>query len=444
MTPLSIGWLLVLAAAAPAGGADELTSLRARVGALQRQVSELVAAQRGGRLAEQRAAEIRSLVHEVLADADTRASLLEGGATAGWDKNFFIRSADGAFLLRVSGFMQTRFAINHQEQAPIDDDRWGFEMRRLRLIFSGHIVDPGWTYRVQLAADRDGGGISLTDAAVVRALGAGWSVRFGQFKTPFLREELMSATRQLAADRSLLNAEFSQDRSQGVELGWESDRVRWKVAAHDGFFPGGEGTLNTPWNTEDTEFAFTTRAEWLITGDGITTEDFTSFRGDSRAVLLGAAAHVQRDEFGTGRPGVPGAFNNDEVDFLGLTADAQIELGGANFFGAVICRRLDADAETLEQYGFVVQGGLFLSDAWEAFTRYEWGDLDRVSVDDLSIATLGVNRYFSGHQLKWTADIGYSFNAVAAPWASSGVGWRTDTPGEDGQVLIRTQFQLMF
>lgn len=208
--------------------------------------------------------------------------------------------------------------------------------------------------------------------------------------------------------------------------------------------PGGEGTLNSPWNAEETEFAFTGRAVWLVTGDWTTLDDLTSFKSDEGTAAIGAAAHDQRDGFDTGDPAVPGSFNNDEVDFLGLAADAQVEFGGASHFGEVIYRNLDSDAGgSLDQFGAVVQGGVFLAEGWEGFARYEWGDLDREGMDDLSIITAGLNRCYVRHALKWTTDIGYSFIELAAEWASSGVGWRADAPGEDGQVLIRSQFQLM-
>ncbi|MHC4130325.1 MAG: hypothetical protein ACYSUA_19635, partial [Planctomycetota bacterium] len=48
-------------------------------------------------LTEQRADEIRNLVSDVLADADTRSSLLQDGMTAGWDEHFFLASPDGRF-----------------------------------------------------------------------------------------------------------------------------------------------------------------------------------------------------------------------------------------------------------------------------------------------------------------------------------------------------------
>ena len=65
--------------------------------------------------------------------------------------------------------------------------------------------------------------------------------------------------------------------------------------------------------------------------------------------------------------------------------------------------------------------------------------------------TFGVNRYFSGHSIKWTSDIGWGLNEVTSTWGDGFLGgggdiagWRTDTAGNDGQIVIRTQLQLLF
>ncbi|MHC4992220.1 MAG: porin, partial [Planctomycetota bacterium] len=212
----------VVAGADETGDVDalrsEVASLRAELDALKSQDEKW--------LTEKRSDEIRALVHDVLADADTRSSLLQDGMTAGWDKKFFLASADGNFRLNIEGQLQVRFVYNHQETASgssTDGDRWGFENRRTKLKFSGHVVDPSWQYLVQGAFDRDGGEFVLEDVEISKDLGNGWAVRFGQFKGPFMREELTSSKRQLAVERSLVNEAFNQDRTQGVELGYTTD-----------------------------------------------------------------------------------------------------------------------------------------------------------------------------------------------------------------------------
>ena len=55
-----------------------------------------------------------------------------------------------------------------------------------------------------------------------------------------------------------------------------------------------------------------------------------------------------------------------------------------------------------------------------------------------------VNRYWKKHNLKWTTDIGFGLNEVDGTFDKTGVGWREDAPGDDGQIVLRSQFQLKF
>jgi hypothetical protein len=57
--------------------------------------------------------------------------------------------------------------------------------------------------------------------------------------------------------------------------------------------------------------------------------------------------------------------------------------------------------------------------------------------------TVGVVRYYNGNMLKWTTDVGVGLHPVASEFASTALGWRADAPGENGQVVIRSQLQLL-
>ena len=108
---------------------------------------------------------------------------------------------------------------------------------------------------------------------------------------------------------------------------------------------------------------------------------------------------------------------------------------------------MDSDIDGVDdpsQLGLLLQGGwMFVPDEWELYARYEWGDADGLS-PELSVFTIGVNRYVEEDTFKFTFDVGYGLNEVGDFWSSSGAGWRTDRPGEDGQVVARTQIQLLF
>ncbi len=59
--------------------------------------------------------DVRALVAEMIADAESRSSLLQSGGTAGHDGNFFLSSADGNFTLKMSGQLQTRYTLNFND-----------------------------------------------------------------------------------------------------------------------------------------------------------------------------------------------------------------------------------------------------------------------------------------------------------------------------------------
>lgn len=439
LTRPALGAAMLVAAtatsAALASESDGNNDLQRQIAELRAEVAKLRGQDNEHWLTQQRADEVRSIVHEVLADADTRASLLGSGMTAGYDRGFYLASADGNYRLNITGRHQFRYVYNFQsDPVEFDGDRHrnGFENRRTRLAFSGHVINPNWTYQIQGDFSRSGGGFTLLDANLAYRFDNGMRIRVGQFRQPFMREDNISSGRQQAIERSLVNARFSQGRTQGIELsGSITDNINFSTTFSEGF-----RRLNTPWQAETTEYAFTGKLDFLVAGNWRQFRDFSSWASEEFGVLLGVAAHYERGEYGTATA---------SMERFTATADAMVQFGGANLFGAVVMNHLDMEgAGNMTQWGVVVQGGFFfVPDKWEAFARYEWGDLD-TGAEDLSVVTAGVNYYFAGHNLKWQTDIGYGINEVASPWASSSAGWRADAPGEDGQVVFRSQIQWIF
>jgi len=421
----------------------ELLELRARVAKLEGQVTGLESEKDVVWLGEERAKQIRSVVHEVLADSDTRTSLQDAGALAGWNNGMFIKSADGNFLLSIRGQMQIRAVWNSQEDSPTDDDRYGVEMRRAKLFFTGHFMDPSWQYELELDADRATGTVTLGEGAwVQKNLGDGFKIRAGQFKPMLLREEAVSARRLLGVERSQVNNVFTAGVAQGVQFMYEAERWRVATSIIDGF-----GSRNTAWNAEDSEFAGTARGEFLPIGEWKAVEDDVGFDGTPQSLLIGAAAGYQQQEFGTGTGG--GTFNDAETSDLRLTADLTYKVSRFSIAGALIVRNVETEDDVpgafdRDQLAAVLRAGFFLTDDIELYGMYEWGDLDIADQSDLSTLTLGVTKYWAKHGLKWQSDIGYGFNPVSSDWAQPSAGWRADAPGEDGQLVIRSQLQLWF
>lgn len=427
---------------------DRLEEQEAR---LQTQETKL-AAQRGeiGRLqqsddhswlTEQRAIEIRVLVQDVLADADTRATLLQNGLTAGYDKHFFIGSPDGNFLLQFYGKLQTRYIYNHSDQADVaDDDRGGFSVRRMELYWKGQVLSPDLTYKVKLAANRGTGSVGLDDMIIGYRLTDHWQLSAGQFKAPFLREFLVSSGRQQAVERSYVNHTFNVNRTQGLQLTYSDDT--WNVAAmvHDG-----ANSKNRDFHADRTDIALTTRGELLLAGDWKQFKDFASWPGDDFGLMIGGAFDYELGETGD---------VIDQPDVLEYTADLSAEFGGWNVFAAFVGQHISSGGlPGADQFGLLVQAGAFvIQDKMDVFARYEYLDLDglfynnRIGTmrptahDEISLLTIGTNYYFKTHSAKFSLDTVWVLDPL--PDGDTGAGLLA-SPGDD-QVVLRAQFQLMF
>ena len=440
---------------------DVIDQLRAEVAQLKDSVAELKAASDDNWLTERRAREIRGLVEEVLADADSRAGLLQDGATAGWDQKFYLGSADGTWRLNIGGQLQVRWALNSASgqgaamPSAIAGTLYGFEVRRAKLKLDGHVVDPSWQFLVQLAVDHDtadDGVFEVEDALVGKAFDNGILVWAGQFKIEFNREELTSSTSQLAVDRSVVNEFFNLDRSQGVRIQYTGDRFRLAGVYTDGAtnrWGGFDLSSGPPAN------AFTARVDWLGSGDWEQFKDFQGWKGGTFGVLIGAAIHYQKSKYGA--LNATGPFSTPRTERLTWTIDGQLEGDGWNLFAYVVGNHLSdnaAGSASADQLAFVVQGGYMLSDKCDVFVRYEWGDLDNntspsaiataaAGLTDISIITVGTNYYVYKHAAKWTTDIGFGLNPVPTN-LGTGVEWRADVVPNDMQFVFRTQFQLLF
>lgn len=402
--------------------------------------------------------EVRAVVAEMLADAETRSSLLAGG-DAGHDGRFFI-AGDG-FRLNIGGMEQFRYVANFRDDSNVDQDQFGFQNRRTQLWFEGKI-NKDWDFRVMgefsdvdTPGSSGSGTFSLQDAWVRYNFANGLKLTWGQFKLPLLREEMINDGKLLAADRSLTNDVFSQFRSQGVMLSYQADAWRAAVAFSDGlnsrntdFTGSDENTAAFPVSGE-ADWAATGRFEFMLAGNWGMFDDFTATKGQDFGALIGVAGHYQQSP-NTNR------FSDTDRDTFEYTGDLSLEGDSWNVFGAFIGRytklRTAGSETTFNDFGAVVQAGWRFAENTEVFGRWDaiFPDNDRpfFAEDTYHFLTAGINHYFAGHAAKATIDVVYAFqqtrpdfNGVSA-LPNTGVGLLGDV--EDGEFTIRAQFQLIF
>jgi hypothetical protein len=310
----------------------------------------------GGIASAQVAPASQAFAAELASEAATRTSLLasEGGAGRD-DKGFYIGQGDAK--LYVGGSIQFRFNATFRDTDTSSSDLTsGFENRRTRLMFSGNATKQ-LSFLIQTEFKGDGT-TNLKDAWAQYKFEGGWALRVGQQKPALLREELVSDLLQLGVERSVTNAVFTQGRTQGIELSREWESFRLAAGIHDGL-----NADNTYYDAaKEADFAATARVEYKAAGEWKQFRDFSGWREGPFGLLIGAAAHYQ-----TG--GETGGTTDLEV--FEYTGDVSLEGSGWNAYGAFIGRHRDEVAGEFDDFGLIVQGGVFVADQVELFARYD-------------------------------------------------------------------------
>lgn len=412
----------------------ENAALRAEVNRLARQAKEPASD------------ELRALIRE-LAEKERPAVAL----MAGYDKNFFLSDAAGRFRLELYGQLQARYTYNYRDGADavgLDEDEGGFLIRRAKVGVRGHLFDPSLEYNVRGGFERSGGLFRLEDAYLKYRFAPAHYVQFGQYKIPFLREELVSSSRQLAVERSSVAELFTVDFGQGVTVGGQYDLgsgLKWAVSFHDG-----REQRDTNFDEDATEFAVSGRVEGLLCGDWKQFDDFVAWPGDPLGLLVGLGFDYSQMDSGAGTL-------SPLRDYVALTADVSLEAHPFNAFLALVTRHgeLDGAGGSVDQLGLVAQAGVALvPERFDIFVRGEYIDYDDVGEfghtagplslvglkDEIAIYTVGFNYYLKKHSLKLTVDAGWAPDGIRA--GESGAG--TLTGPEDGQFIGRVQVQVLF
>jgi hypothetical protein len=440
---LTMGGSLAMGLAGVVNADD--AGLDAKVAELQKEVATLKGQQNEAWLNQRRSEEIKGLIQEVLSDADTRASLMAEGAVAGHDgKNFFLSSVDGSNRLNFWGQIQFRYILNFENDNDDDKEDQGFQTRRAKLGFNGHVTaGRKWDYEIIIALDRENGNAFFEDVKFGTQLTDALRIDAGKFKLPFLREELTSSKRLLAAERSAVAEFFTLNRAEQVQLSFKSDMIKAAVSLNDG-----ANSEFSDIGADTTEIAVTGRVDIKLNGDWNQASDTTSWSGEPLAIFLGGAIHYETGD----------SPNGGFANYLAWTVDGSLETAGFGLFASVTGGHVNPDVgSNLNFYGFVVQGSYNIKDTWEPFARFEYlMEDDDSSNADAIILTFGLNYYIKGHDAKVTVDLLWvvsvdedeTFNAnpfgAEAVGAGTGLGFSSGDSHNEDNVIIRIQFQLLF
>ena len=417
--------IAVLAAGPLVMAAEPTTAeLKAQIDALQGKIERLEAKQAS-------AADVDATLARVLADADKRSQMMQSeGFTAGYNKGkFVLQSADGKYVFIPTAQMQGRY-IGSSVDGDYED---GFELRRVKFGFTGNVVAPELTYKFQWATDRGNGNVALEDAWARYRFCTGFSIFGGQFEDLTNHEALVSSSRQLAVESSLVNRALSEsvsDYVQGVGGAYETGIFRVQAAYHDGVNSDNTNYANQTYNGHTVNWGTSGRAEARILGKSWKPyDDFTARGNDDDLLVVGTGAHYS---------------DLTDAKVILWSADVQWEpkaVSGLGLFASVLDQKFQENgAADANNWGFTLQAGYMLSKDWEVFGRFGQIDYgDNAVYGTVQEYTAGVNYYINGHAAKFTADLVY---LPSGSPAESAAGIRQVTDDSD-QVVARVQFQLL-
>ncbi|MEZ4267383.1 MAG: porin [Myxococcota bacterium] len=352
--------------------------------------------------------------------------------TAGYDKGFFVRSADSRYQLKLGARVQVRHELTVPDSG---DTTSAFSIPRARLKLSGNVFTEALAYKFE--ADFGKGQVALKDFFGDYAVIDGFHVRAGQFKRPFSRQEITSSGKHIFSDLALTGDAFGAGRDLGLMLHNDYERsptFEWAVALMNG--TGDKGLLSGDVQVD------------LADGEGeITSGKFSNVPTTFRPQLvlrLGynhgkLAGYSEGDleggplRFGVGG-GVKLTFDSDNahqgniaanVDFVlkvqGFALDGAFYLMSAQDGGAFTDQSL-ASTGVHAQASYLIAGHVM------PLLRYARvmpdGGLDR---DELAV---GVTGFLYGHNVKLTVEAARLGTETAA--------------GTDADWRVRTQVQVGF
>lgn len=333
---------------------------------------------------------------------------------------------------KVSGVLQFRYVVNNRDgvMAPGDDLTNGFYLRRARPKFSAESSDGKIYFESEI--EISDGASEMVDTHIDLKPDSRWRVRIGQFTLSFIREDMLSNTKQLAMDRGSTSENVVRargERVRGIEVRYQTDVDRTFGTVHSGLL-----SFNEQFDSRNLGAGVTFRYERLVAGEGLKRFDqITAPPGTPLGVLVGGAVLYEQADRGG--------------DHFGWTADISVQNDGVSFMltgiGSV-AEDLNLRGRPEQIWGLSAQAGVYISEYVEPYVRYEWGTTSDQGDPDFSFLTVGANWYIFGQALKFSADVGYAFNPVSRNWDRSSNGLLADAPGRDGQIVGRTQIQLLF
>jgi hypothetical protein len=250
----------------------------------------------------------------------------------------------------------------------------------------------------------------------------------------------------MVLESSPTNYVFDPFGFKGVMLGYHMPRVVFRGIINDGY----RSFSNSAFDEASADWALAGQVVGMAVGDEGDWErfnNFTSRPGSDFAWQLNGAFHVQE---GTSHSGDPAGGGSDDL-FLGIV-ESSMEGDGWNVYGSGYYRHTNPNAggmSSVDDVGFVIQGGAWVADHFEVYTRFDMTipDDDRPTQgDEFKTITTGFNFYPIPHtdNIKIGTEVMYMFDAEADSIVEPNTFSSVRASPDGGQWVIRTQAQILW
>jgi hypothetical protein len=375
---------------------------RARIHALTALVPILCVSLAGPALAEEPA------------PAAEAAAAEPAAPVAGYDKGFFIRSADGTFELKLNGRVHGLFSYLNKDAGEEREHETAFAISTARLTLSGKAFLPDLTYYFETDFGR--GFVKLLDFYADYAFAPKLlHLRVGQWKRPFLRQFMNSSGKYEMVERSPMNGFFGEGYDIGLALHdnyQKSPAFEWVVGVWNGTgsadkpWFAGSGSVDTDGAVEVTKGGFNnvpTRFHPVLVArvgynhGGIDGYSEGDLEGGPFRFSVAANALLDFDVDDDGKSGVRAGL------------DYALKLEGFSLTGGFYVATAQAAAAAGEETGFAdqeyagagayLQAGYVIAGLVQPVVRYSIVSPDGQRSGQEIAA--GVSVYFARHAFKW-------------------------------------------
>jgi len=344
-------------------------------------------------------------------------------------------TTDSIFSLNFQFRIQNRAMYISKSDTDLAPESFEMRVRRLRMKFTGFVINPKLTYYIQFGFARgdmdwrgpDNNRINsspniIRDAVIYYNPSKKLRLGFGQTKIPGNRQRVVSSGDQQFFDRSIVNARFTLDRDFGFFGHYTTPYVIFR-----GSLTSGEGRNS---DLSNNGLASTGRVEFLPFGHFTGENDYVE--GDlerEEKLKVSIAATYSHNERALRTAGQLGNDLYDSRTMDGFEMDLLAKYNGWAWYTEFINRTtndpITFNPNNLSQISAVYAGQGFMSQmsylfknnfeiaARYAMTQpssklYENSSAPSLNEKQLENYEIGVTRYLNGHRLKVQGGLMYS------------------------------------